>query len=189
MSVMFYAMPEQSFTKGKNSGCYIPKENQTISKIDGIGAAAAYPKNPTHAVEMALAYAQASAALSSLPQENLTSAEKIAVNNRINSEAEAQKPLLYIQIHRESDRAIANLIQQTAQSSGFLAPGIENVSKKGLKSGPTIEIRYFREIDGGYAKKVADILQKSVPSSQFRIIHVKSLAATVSRNLVEVWLP
>lgn len=188
-SVMFYAMPEQSFTKGKNSICYIPKENQGISKIDGIGAAASYPKNPTHAVEMALAYAQASTLLSSLPKEKLTSEEQQAIKNRIESGIEAKKPLLYIQIQRESDRAIAKKIQGAAQDNGFLAPGIENVFTKKLKSGPKAEIRYFREIDAPYAQKIAVLLGESLTTSDYRIVHVKSLASSVSRNLVEIWLP
>lgn len=188
-SVMFYAMPEHSFIKGKNSICYIPKENQGISKIDGIGAAASYPKNPTHAVEMALAYAQSSALLSSLPKENLNSEEQQAIKNRVQSGIEAKRPLLYIQIQRESDRAIASKIQTAAQNNGFLAPGIENVAPKKLKSGPKAEIRYFREIDAPYAKKIAEIFENSLTGSDYRIVHVKSLASSVSRNLVEIWLP
>lgn len=188
-SLMFYAMPAQAYMKGAASPCFIPAENPSISKMDGLAMQLAYPKNPTQAIETALAYAQAATVLSQkqeLPQ--LAEAEKAAVVSRIESGLEARKPLLYIHIQRESDRPRAAALQTSTRQAGFLVPGIENVSKKGLKSGAQPEVRFFRPVDASYAEAVAGKMKAS-GEENVRIVQVKSLALTVTRNLVEIWLP
>ncbi len=187
-SIMFYAMPAQAFVKGEKSLCFIKEENKTISKLDGLGAQLAYPKSPTQALEIAFAYAQAAASLSAAPKDSLTAAELGAVQSRVDSANSAKRPLLYIHIQRESDREKAAGLQSAAIANGFFAPGIENVSKKGLKSGMTAEVRYFRAADASSAQQIANILG-TVDGSPIRVVQVKSLAAMVTRNLVEVWLP
>lgn len=188
-SVMFYAMPAQSFEKGTASTCFIPTENPSISKIDALAAQIAYPKNPTQAFEVALAYSQAAAILGQKQDTpTLSATEKEALVSRINTTIEAKKPLLYIQIQRESGREKAKKLQIDARKSGFFVPGIENVSKKGLKSAPVPEIRYFRAIDSTYAESIASVM-RAAGDMNVKISYVKSLENKVNRNLVEIWLP
>lgn len=189
-SIMFYAMPAQSFKAGSSSSCFIPKENVSISKIDALGAQRAYPKSPTQAVEVAFAYAQAVAVLAQQATSSslLGEAERAAVQSRIDSGISAKRPLLYIQIQREDDRRRAEALQSAARKSGFLAPGIENVSKKGTKPVKKTEIRFFRPVDSASAENVAATL-RMLGEGDIRVVQVKSLAATVTRNLVEVWFP
>lgn len=188
-SVMYYAMPAQSYIKGAKSPCFLAKENSAISAIDRIGAQFAYPKNATQAVEVALAYAQASAVLSNQPKVNLSSEERAAVQARLDSAIEAKKPLLYIHIQREGDRDIAREMQTIGRNAGFFVPGIENVSRKGLKTGARPQVRFFREVDAQYAETVAKLIADQLKTSNVQIVKVKSLASSVSRNLVEIWLP
>jgi hypothetical protein len=65
------------------------------------------------------------------------------VVSRIEAGLEARKPLLYIHIQRESDRPRAVALQTSTRQAGFLVPGIENVSKKGLKSGHVYVNQWF----------------------------------------------
>lgn len=188
-SVMFYAMPAQAYTKGLQSSCYIPQENASISARDALGAQLAYPKNPTHAVAVALAYAQASAVVSALSKNELTTEEKTVVQSRLAAAIEAKKPLLYIHIQRETDRELAKSIQTAGRSAGFLVPGIENVSKKGLKSASVPQVRFFRDLDEAYARAAGNLVSSANQNQATQVVQVKSLAAGVTRNLVEIWLP
>lgn len=188
-SVMFYAMPAQAFTKGEKSPCFLKQENAGISKVDGLGARAAYPLNPTQALEAALAHAQATATLAATSIDALGAAERNVVTSRVASAIESKRPLLYIHIQREQDRGTAAAIQRAAIASGFFVPGIENVGNKGLKSGAQAEVRYFREVDAASAKQLAALVRSQLGDSPVRVIRVKSLASSVTRNLVELWLP
>lgn len=188
-SVMFYAMPAQAFVKGDKSVCFIAQENRDISKMDALGARMAYPKDPTQAIETAFAYAQAAASLASAEKTSLTAAEKSAVQAQIDSATEAKKPLLYIHIQREQDRDTAKSIQSAGRDAGFFVPGIDNVSKKKLKSGPIPEVRYFRMADAASARQISRLVSEEFGGAPVRVVHIGSLAAKVTRNLVEVWLP
>lgn len=56
------------------------------------------------------------------------------------------KPRVYIQISDESQREIAKSLQSTLLNEHFLAPGIENVGRKGnIYIPPQTEVRYYRE--------------------------------------------
>lgn len=188
-SIMMYAMPSQVFKNGEHSLCFIKVENKNLSDLDRLGAKIAYPKNPTEALETTLAYKKVALAIAAAPLDKLNEAEQSVVKVRLNSATQAKTPLLYVQIHHESDREEAVKLQNLARQKGFFAPGIENVSRKNLKSGPQVEVRYFREIDIGSAQQIASMLKKELGINDVKILHVRSLAASVSRNLVEVWYP
>ncbi|AXV70359.1 hypothetical protein CJO74_14325 [Ralstonia solanacearum] len=51
------------------------------------------------------------------------------------------------------------------------------------------EVRYFRPHDRESAEQASEILKLESPSTPVRVVRVDSLASTVSRNLVEIWLP
>ncbi|NUF24601.1 hypothetical protein HUN23_17745 [Acinetobacter oleivorans] len=188
-SVMMYAMPAQAFIKGDKSPCFTRVENKNISKLDGLGAKMAYPMNPTEALQTADAYKRAALSLASTPLDGLNDTEKTVVKSRLETALQSRKPLLYIQIHNESDRKEALKIQELARESGFFAPGIENVSHKNLKSGPQIEVRYFRDSDLDSAQQISSLLTNQLGVEKVKILHVKALASTVTRNMVEVWYP
>jgi hypothetical protein len=198
-SIMFYAMPAQAFLKGSDSICFIEQENRTISIMDAQGAAIAYPKNATQAVALSLLRDRGTAELMLLKNSNRESADSIAtglsvvernaISNRYDTFMESQKPLVYIHIQNEKDRKIARILQGESVRSGFIAPGIENVSVKGLKSGKVIQVRFFRDSDKAYAMDAADIVKTTTGSKDVEVLQIKHLANKVSRNLVEVWFP
>lgn len=188
-SIFYYASPAQIYKLGTGSVCYLERENATISAEDARGAMLAYPKNPSHAITVAgLSVAEMQQVLANAGTL-FSDSEKSAVILRMSSHKAAAQPLLYIHIQRETDRPLAKAIQVTGKEAGFMVPGIENVSKKGLKSGKIPQIRYFRDVDEAYAQDVARITSESTNAAKVEVLHIKHLAKTVSRNLVEVWLP
>lgn len=198
-SIMFYAMPAQAFLKGRDSICFIEQENRAISIMDAQGAAMAYPKNATQAVALSLLRDRGTAELMLLKDNNRESAgsiatglnvvERNAIRNRYDTLIESQKPLMYIHIQNEKDREIARILQGESVKAGFIAPGIENVSIKGLKSGKLTQVRFFRDSDKGYAMEAADIIKTTTGDKDVEVMQIKHLANKVSRNLVEVWFP
>jgi hypothetical protein len=188
-SIMFYSMPAQAYINGKNSPCFIPRENATFSAGDIQGARRAYPSDPTQAAALELQFAQAAAELSSQAQPSFTVAEQNAVSARVQSLTESQKPLLYIHIQRESDRGLARRIQQSGRAAGFFVPGIENVSRKGLKTGPVPQVRYFRNVDADYASAALKLVAEASGRDDVAKLQIKHLARRVNRNLIEIWLP
>jgi hypothetical protein len=189
-SVMFYAMPAQSFVKGSASPCFLQRENPSISPGDALAARQAYPKSPTHAVEMALASTHAAMVISTHDASALAPEERQAVSDRLQATVEAKKPLLYIHIQRETDREWAREIQKAGRAAGFLVPGIENVGKKGLKSAKRPQVRFFRDMDAPYAGTASGLAPMlSADGAAAQVTQVKSLADSVTRNVVEIWLP
>ena len=56
------------------------------------------------------------------------------------------KPRVYLQISDEGQRQLARSLQSTLLNEGFLAPGVENVGRKGNIFIPSqMEVRYYRE--------------------------------------------
>jgi hypothetical protein len=190
-SIMFYAMPSQAYVKGPESSCFIPAENTSISAEDARGARIAYPKDPTEAAQLSMAYDRtiARAASNSAGRSSLSGDEREAVDARFEAILTAKKPLLYVHIQRETDRGVGEAIRNAARDQGFIAPGVENVSRKGLKSGAIPEVRYFRVVDENSARAAAETLATVLSRGDVKVVRVKSLQNAVGRNLVEVWLP
>lgn len=188
-SIMFYAMPWQAFKSGKKSKCFLEVENKTLSQLDIKGVMMAYPKTPSQAIELAGMSAAEFSRMMADNSSQLTDIEQRAVANRVASTIKARRPLVYIHIQREADRQLGEQLRTLNAEAGFIAPGIENVGKKGIATGKTPEVRYFREVDKESAEQVAGLLAEPLAGSEVRILHVKNLAAKVHRNLVEIWLP
>jgi len=67
-------------------------------------------------------------------------------------------PRVYIQISDESQRAIAKSLQSILLNENFLAPGIENIAKKGRVPAST-EVRYYREEELQDALRLISIIK------------------------------
>lgn len=188
-SIMMYALPSQIFKERGLRNCLIGKEAKSLSPTDIKGVNSFYPANATQAVTLARSYAQALENLANQPRTDFTQEESKAINLRYATAREAQRPLLYLHILREADRPLAKRMQSEATVRLFLAPGIENVSRKGLKSGKRIEVRYFRPIDKVYATEAMEIARRVAGVDTVRVVRVARYANKVTRNLVEIWIP
>ncbi len=188
-SIMHYKMPADAFIDGTKSPCYLDTENMVLSELDKQGARRAYPFPGDGLVATATATRARDVALVLKANAvNLLAQERTALDARIQSAIRAEQPLLYIQIGSEDQRSAANAIQQTGRARGFIVPGIENVKNK-AKIPQQAEVRYFRPHDRESAEQASEILKLESPSTPVRVVRVDSLASTVSRNLVEIWLP
>lgn len=183
-SIMTYKLHELAFTRGKQSVCYVENENSDISAMDALAVAKVYPKSVAGARADIRKLMTASAEVVSLVKSNLSADERNAISLRIDTIIESRKPVLYIHIQRESDRESAESLQKSASLAGFVVPEIENVSRKGLRSGKISQVRYFRGTDAEYARKAANLL-----TTPAKVIHLKSFANEVTKNTIEIWLP
>lgn len=70
------------------------------------------------------------------------------------------KPRVYIQISGEIQRQIANSLQATLLNENFLAPGVENMGRKGNVYIPAqTEVRYYREEELPDAARLISIIK------------------------------
>lgn len=67
-------------------------------------------------------------------------------------------PRVYIQIASESQRAVAERLESHLNKNNFLAPGIENVSKKANCPDST-EVRYFQQDEKDEATRLVRLIQ------------------------------
>lgn len=185
-SIMFYAMPAQAYIKGKGSPCFIENENKVLSSADILGAKIAYPKDPTQAVSLIDQRNRHAGLIES--SIDLNDGERKVAVNALKTIDEALKPLLYVHIQREVDRYYADQIRKSSSDLGFMAPGVENVSLKGLRSGKVAQVRYFRDMDADAAIKISNMM-KSNFGKDVKLVKIGSYANRVSRNTVELWLP
>lgn len=189
-SVMHYRMPVEAFIEGAKSPCYLNQENLILSAMDRQGARKAYPfpgdkitifSDSLVVASLPISESNASSATPFTPQE------KAAYDARLQTSSRAERPLLYIQIGSENQRAAAAEIRKEGQGRGFLVPGIENVKNKAAIPKNT-EVRYFRVGDKASAEQAAALIEANRPGTSVRTVLVASMANKVSRNLVEIWL-
>ncbi len=185
-SIMHYKMPAAVFVRGEKSSCYLPKENLVLSKLDKEGVARVYPFDNATAALVARVTPPMLEILSAA-QADFSQAETSAITTRQDTLARARRPLFYIQIASEAQRADATVIQRLATERGYFAPGIENISgKAGVPAVP--EIRFFREEDRSAADGIAEILsQQGWP--EVKKVLIKKLEKRARPNLVELWYP
>jgi hypothetical protein len=70
------------------------------------------------------------------------------------------QPRVYIQISDESQRSIGKSLQGALVNSNFLAPGVENVGRKGnTYIPPQTEVRYYREEELPDAQRLISIIK------------------------------
>jgi hypothetical protein len=103
--------------------------------------------------------------ISNPTQEQINKKEKI---NEVLEQKEAPlvssynivKPRVYIQISEESQRQIAKTLQATLLNENFIAPGVENVGRKGNMYIPSqTEVRYYREDELPDAQRLISIIK------------------------------
>ena len=97
---------------------------------------------------------------------------------------EAAKPLVYLQIPRNQERATAERLQKQLKENGYDVPGIESVS-----IGPKgFELRYFREAEQNDAENLAGLVRKW----NFGDIQVRRIKGYETRSRLkqfEIWFP
>lgn len=185
-SAMFYPTSYRALYKGTQSICYLREPNSELSPTDIRGAQLAYPDlPPTRGTAHPLRSTPELIASATAP---LTPQERQAVAERAAAAAAAARPILYIHIQREADRLLAKEIAQAGITAQFLVPGIENVSKKGLKSGKTAQIRYFREEHADAARQAAAVAT-AITGQPTGLLFAKQYGKRVTQNKVELWLP
>lgn len=99
-------------------------------------------------------------------------AEQLNKKERINEQIEQKesplvsspynnlKPRVYIQISDESQREMAKTLQSFLLNQNFLAPGVENVGRKGTFYIPSqTEVRYYREEELPDALRLISIIK------------------------------
>ncbi|MGI5009845.1 MAG: hypothetical protein ACRYGO_01370 [Janthinobacterium lividum] len=187
-SIMYYAMPAQVYIKGAKSPCYLAQENDRISAGDAQGAMLAYPKTATEMIALSNFNKEQMEKLIASVDKGLPKPQREAFILRIAAEQEARKPIVYIHIQRDGDMKIAELIHKKSIEGGLLSQGVENMKDKGSPTGNHPQVRYFRDVDEGYARREAAIVE-AVLGRPVETIKRPQLASRAQRDMVEVWLP
>lgn len=187
-SVMYYAMPAQAYINGAKSRCFLAKENQNISAADAQGAMLAYPRSATEMLTVAGFDEGQMTNLFERVERGLSAPQREALVLRIAAQRESARPLLYIHIQRAGDREIANRIHKESIAGGFNSQGVENMERKPARTGDTPQVRYFRDVDEGYARRESEIVER-VLGKPATLVKLARLAARAKPNMVEVWLP
>ncbi|MEX6687981.1 hypothetical protein QTN47_10775 [Danxiaibacter flavus] len=68
-------------------------------------------------------------------------------------------PRVYIQIANDSQMDLAKVLQATLRKENFIAPGVENVGRKGADIPNAIEVRYFRAEEMAEAQRIISIIK------------------------------
>jgi len=185
-SALFYPISQRALFEGQYSICYLAEPNSELSPTDIRGAQLAYPDlPPARGAARPLRSTPDLIASASVP---LTPQEREAVAGRAAAAQAAARPILYVHIQRASDRRFAEEIAQAARTAQFLVPGIEDVSKKGGKSGKTAQIRYFRDEHADAARQAAAVVT-ALTGQETELVFAKQYGKRVTRNIVELWLP
>jgi len=79
-------------------------------------------------------------------------------NQQLNIPEGTLPPRVYIQIASESQRPVARQLENHLSNNNFLAPGIENVSKKASCPDST-EVRYFQQDEKDEATRLVKLIQ------------------------------
>lgn len=83
---------------------------------------------------------------------------------------QAAASLVYLQIVSEAQRDRVRDLQSDLIKRGYVAPGIENVGRRGAQIPKQTEVRYFRDEDQEEAKQISGILSRAgVPCRITRI--------------------
>ncbi|MDR6291165.1 MULTISPECIES: C1 family peptidase [Inquilinus] len=115
------------------------------------------------------------------------SAEFVAIDSK-NTEpdtkfANTPKETVWIQYGTADQRTAADLLRKALQTEGFVAPGIEDVSKKGAAMPAAGQIRYFRPADIEAAQRI-EALAERVTGLPFATIKLDLKAPA---STIEVW--
>jgi len=93
------------------------------------------------------------------------------------------RPVVWIQIGKESQRASAEKLRSQLRVDGFIAPGTENVGKKGVTLPKLLQVRYFRDVDRKIAEDVLAAMKKTGIAGGI----VRRLDMKTQSNPIEVW--
>jgi hypothetical protein len=114
-----------------------------------------------------------------------TNAVSPANSNALSMPPPDIKPRVYIQIQDENQRDDARKIQKALQGDSFLAPGIELVGTRSVK---TTEVRYFRPQDAEIAEEVRDLLVRNrVSGVTVRYIRGFEDSKSMRPRHIELW--
>ena len=91
-------------------------------------------------------------------------------------------PFVYLQIADESQRKAVRGLQTDLITSGYVAPGIENVAKRNAQSPEQTEVRYFRDQDRDTAEGVVKQLAEKGITAKLVGKH------GTAKKPIEVWL-
>jgi hypothetical protein len=97
---------------------------------------------------------------------------------------EAAKPLVYLQILRNQERATAERLQKQLRENGYDAPGIESVSI----SPQRFELRYFRDAEQDDAKNLASLVRKW-NYGDIQVQRIKGYETRSRLKQFEIWFP
>ncbi len=98
-------------------------------------------------------------------------------------QAVEERPVVWIQIGRESQRASAEKLRAQLRRNGFVAPGTDNVTPEGGRLPRQLQVRFFRDADRGTAERVLAAMERAgVGGGIVRRVNIQTKA-----NPIEVW--
>ena len=169
---------------GTQGPCYIARKNLRMSADDVRRARRDYPFQSGNAFgTFATANIQPLKALASAG--GLPAAPSLV--EKLERMELAARPLVYIQVAYEAQRATGERLRRALLESRYVAPGVENIAGK-AKPPATAEIRYFSQGDRESAAAVAQ--QVAAELGAGTAVPIRFVGReTTKKQPIEVWLP
>lgn len=169
---------------GTQGPCYIAHKNLSISPDDSRRARRDYPFLPGSGFG-------SFAATNIQPLKALASGGGLSAAPALVEKLErmeiANRPLVYIQVASEVQRATGERIRRVLLESRYVAPGVENIAGK-AKPPASAEVRYFSQEDSESAAAVAR--QVAVELGAGTTVPIRFVGRdTTTKQPLEVWLP
>lgn len=169
---------------GTQGPCYIERKNLHISPDDSRRARRDYPFQSGNAFGTF-------AATNIQPLKALATGRGLSAAPALVEKLErmeiASRPLVYIQVADEGQRAIGERLRSALLESRYVAPGVENIKGK-AKPPASAEVRYFSRDDMDSAAAVAR--QVAVELGADTSVPIRLISRDTTRKQpLEVWLP
>ncbi|WP_343623583.1 hypothetical protein [Roseateles puraquae] len=186
-SLFLYPTPDDivpGTINGTKGPCYVREKNKRMSAEDIKRARRDYPFKPGNAFGNFVASNIA-------PLKALASTQGLSAMGRLTEKLErlelAARPLVYVQVAREEDRATGEQLRRALLQNRYVAPGVENIARKAIPP-KTAEVRYFSPADQQVANDVAALATGELGATT--AVPIKLVPRdTTKKQPLEIWLP